>query len=319
MHQVTCVGIIVADVIAKTVNNLPKEGKLELIEKLELHIGGCASNASIDLEKIGIRAAIIGKVGNDGFGEFVMNEMKSNGVIVDGVVKGINSRTSASIVSINSNGERSFLHHLGANAEFCSDDINFSIIENSKIVFVAGALLMPSFDGNPTALLLKKAQDSNVITVMDTAWDSTGKWMHLIKPTLPYLDYFIPSFEEAEMISGKNEPEDIADIFLNEGVKTVVIKLGSKGCFIKNKDGLKYFIEAFRELNVLDTTGAGDAFAAGFIAGIINGWDLDKCGIFANAVGANCVTSIGATSGIIKMEDIIRFINSQNIKPNPFK
>jgi len=235
VHEVTCVGIIVADVIAKTVDNLPPEGKLDLIGQLELHLGGCASNTAVDLEKIGVKTAVIGRVGEDGFGAFVINEMNRNGVDAGGIKVSKTSKTSASVVLVHSNGERSFLHCLGANSDFSIDDLDFSIILNSKILFIAGALLMPKFDGNPSSEVLKKAQGAGITTVMDTAWDSKGKWMKLIEPCLPYLDYFIPSLEEAEMISGKNQPVEIADLFLHAGVKTVVIKLGSKGCFIKNK------------------------------------------------------------------------------------
>jgi sugar/nucleoside kinase (ribokinase family) len=308
MHGVTCVGNIVADIIAKTVDKLPEEGKLDLIEQIELHLGGCASNAAVDLQKLGVSAAVIGKVGNDGFGSFVINEMKNNGVNVEGIKKSDTSRTSASVVSVHSSGERSFLHHIGSNAEFSNDDIDFSVIQNSKIVFVAGALLMPAFDGEPSAEILKKSKEAGIITVMDTAWDSTGKWMEKIKPCLPHLDYFIPSYEEAEKISGKSNPEEIADVFLKEGTQTAVIKLGSKGCFIKNKNGDKYSIAAFEGIKAVDTTGAGDAFAAGFITGILNGWDLYSTGKFANAVGAHCVMALGATSGIKSKEEILKFI-----------
>jgi sugar/nucleoside kinase (ribokinase family) len=310
MHEVTCLGIIVADVIAKTVNTLPEEGKLDLIDQLELHLGGCASNAAVDLEKIGIKTAVIGKVGDDGFGSFVINEMKSQNVNVEGIKVSKASKTSASIVSVHSNGERSFLHHIGANADFVIDDINYAIILKSKVLFIAGALLMPRFDGIASAEVLKIAQGANKITVMDTAWDSTGKWMQNIKPCLQYIDYFIPSLEEAEMISGKSEPEDIADVFLEAGVKTAVIKLGSKGCYIKNKSHEQYNIEAFLGIKAVDTTGAGDSFAAGFITGILRGWDLPACGEFANAVGAHCVMKVGATSGIKKFDEIMDFINS---------
>ena len=309
MHEVTCVGIIVADVIAKTVDNLPPEGKLDLIGQLELHLGGCASNTAVDLEKIGVKTAVIGRVGEDGFGAFVINEMNRNGVDAGGIKVSKTSKTSASVVLVHSNGERSFLHCLGANSDFSIDDLDFSIILNSKILFIAGALLMPKFDGNPSSEVLKKAQGAGITTVMDTAWDSKGKWMKLIEPCMPYLDYFIPSLEEAEMISGKNQPIEIADLFLHAGVKTVVIKLGSKGCFVKNKVSGHYFIEAYKGINAVDTTGAGDSFAAGFITGLIKGWDLQTCGKFANAVGAHCVMKVGATSGIKKMDQILHFIS----------
>jgi sugar/nucleoside kinase (ribokinase family) len=310
MYEVTCLGIIVADVIARTVDKLPATGKLELIEQLELHLGGCASNAAVDLQKLGIKTAVIGKTGDDGFGSFVVNEMEKNGVNVQGVIKSKTSRTSASVVSVHSSGERSFLHQIGANADLSAADIDFSFIRDSKILFIAGALLMPSFDGEPAAELLKQAKNAGIITVMDTAWDSTGKWMDKIAPCLPYLDYFIPSYEEAEMIAGKNDPEEIAGVFLDAGVKNAVIKLGSKGCLVKNNRGEKELIEAFKGITAVDTTGAGDSFAAGFIAGLTKGWDIKKCCIFANAVGAHCVMKVGATTGIKPMNEILDFIKN---------
>lgn len=310
MHEVTCLGIIVADLIAKTVDKFPKEGELELVEQMELHLGGCASNSAVDLEIIGIKTAIIGRVGDDGLGTFVINNMEQKGVNVNGISVSKTSNTSASMVLVNSKSERTFLHQLGANADFFSDNISMSIILKSKFLFIAGALLMPKFDGVPTAELLKNVSETGIITIMDTAWDSTGKWMELIKPCLPYLDYFIPSFEEAEMITNKNQPEEIADVLLNGGVNTVVIKLGSKGCFIKNRRGEKYTIDAFKGIDAVDTTGAGDSFAAGFITGLTKGWDLKLCGKFANAAGALCVMKVGATSGIKKMDEILDFINN---------
>jgi len=149
--------------------------------------GGCASNAAVDLEKIGIKTAVIGRVGNDGFGSFVIDKMKQNGVNVEGIWVSNTSKTSASVVTIRSSGERSFLHHIGANADFMLDDVNFSIIHNSKVLFIAGALLMPRFDGSPSAKILKIARQEKIITVMDTSWDSTGKWMQQIKPCLSYI------------------------------------------------------------------------------------------------------------------------------------
>lgn len=308
MFEVTCLGIIVADAVARTVDSLPEEGKLQLVEQLELHTGGCATNTAIDLAKIGIKASVIGKIGNDGFGNFVINELRKQEVNTTGVkvIDGLN--TSSSVVIINSRGERSFLHCLGSNAQLMEEDIDFSIIKESKILFVAGSLLMPKFDGEPTARVLKRAKELGVYTALDTAWDSTGRWMNALAPCLPYLDLFIPSIEEAEMISGKKDVEEISDLFLDMGVKLAVIKLGKKGCFIKSSTGEKYTIPTYTDINPVDTNGAGDSFVAGFLTGVVQGWDLYKCGKFANAVGTHCVMQVGASSGIRSMNEILEFM-----------
>lgn len=314
MFDVACVGILVADVISKPVDVIPDRGKLGLIDKIELYTGGCAVSSAIDMAKIGLNVAIIGKIGNDGFGSFISGALKDENVDVTGLAIGEKSSTSASVVLSDPGGERTFLHCLGANAEFTDADVNFGIIENSKIVFIAGTMLMPAFDGKPCSRVLKKAREMGKYTVLDTAWDSKGRWMKLLEPCMEYIDLFIPSYEEAVMLSGKEEPEEIADVFLSMGVKTAVIKLGKDGCFIKAVNGEKYLIPTYSDILPVDTTGAGDSFVAGFLTGLTKGWNLYECGKFANAVGTHCVMSIGASTGIKTLEEIKEFMNRYDKK-----
>lgn len=310
MFDVACVGILVADAIAKPVDAIPARGKLGLIDRIELYTGGCAVNAAIDMAKIGLNVSIIGKIGNDGFGKFISGVLREENVDISGLVTGERSSTSASVVLSDSGGERTFLHCLGANAEFNDTDINYGIIGNSKIVFIGGTMLMPSFDGEPCTRVLKKSKDMGKYTVLDTAWDSKGRWMNVLEPCMPYIDLFIPSYEEAVCLSGKEEPEKIADVFLSYGVKVAAIKLGKDGCYLKAANGEKHLIPTYTDVRPVDTTGAGDSFVAGFLTGLTKGWNLYECGKFANAVGTNCVMTVGASTGIKKLEEIKKFMDS---------
>lgn len=309
MFDVTCIGILVADVIARTVNSLPECGKLNLVDRIDLHSGGCASNAAISMAKVGLKTAIIGRIGNDGFGRFLSGCLKEYKVDTTGLVIDNEVGTSSSVVTVNDLGERTFLHYTGANAVFSGKDINYDIIRNSKAVFVVGTMLMPEFDGLGCAEFLKKAREMGKITALDTAWDSQGRWMNVLRPCMPYIDLFMPSFEEAVQLGGKDRVEDLADVFLSMGVKTAVIKLGEKGCFIKDHSGYTQRIPAYKNIKAVDTTGAGDSFCAGFLTGIIKDWSLEKCGSFANATGAHCVMEVGATTGIKTFEEIYEFMN----------
>jgi sugar/nucleoside kinase (ribokinase family) len=312
MSKIVCLGIVVADVIAKPVDKFPDKGKLTLVDKIEMHTGGCAVNCSIDLARIGEDVGVMGLVGEDIFGDFVIKALKREGVNIDGMKRTSKGSTSVTLVFSGSDGERSFIHNVGTNGILTDEDVDYSIIEKCDILFIAGSLLMPSFDGEPTARVLKKAKEMGKYTILDTAWDSTGRWMKAIEPCLPHIDLFIPSYDEARMIAGMDAPEDIANLFLKMGVKNVVIKLGEKGCFIKNVD-VEYYIEAFK-VDTVDTNGAGDAFVAGFITGLVNGWDLKACGEFANAVGAHCIMKIGASQGVKSKEEILEFM--KNYKKN---
>jgi len=309
LFDVACIGILVADVISKPVDEIPERGKLGLIDSIELYTGGCAVNAAIDLAKIGLSTALIGKIGNDGFGKFISGTLKEAGVDISGLVVGEKSSTSASVVLSDPSGERTFLHCLGANAEFTDTDVNFNIIENSKIIFIGGSMLMSSFDGEACGRVLKRAKEMGKYTVLDTAWDSKGRWMEVLRPCMQYIDLFIPSYEEAVKLSGKEAPEEIADVFISMGVKIAVIKLGKDGCFIKTNNGEKHLIPTYSHIKPIDTTGAGDSFVAGFLTGVTKGWGMYECGKFANAVGTHCVMEVGASTGIKKLEEIKEFMS----------
>jgi sugar/nucleoside kinase (ribokinase family) len=308
MYEVACVGILCADVLAKPVDSLPEKGKLELVDKLQLQIGGCAANVAVDLSKIGIDTSIVGKIGDDGFGRFLLETLKNEKVDVLGLKVDRSVPTSASMVMIDSGGERSILHCLGSNGTFSYEDINFNVIKNSKILFIAGTFLMPEFDGTGAERLLKEAKQAGVLCCSDTAWDSTGQWMKKIEAMLKYLDWFMPSYDEANKLSEKSDPEEMAEVFLSKGAKNVLIKLGKDGCFVKPENHKGLFVPTYKDIKVVDTSGAGDSFCAGFVAGLSKGWDIEKCAKFANAVGAQCVMQIGTTTGIKSMSETLEFM-----------
>ncbi len=312
MIDVACIGILVADVIAKPVDSIPKPGLLERIDSISIYSGGCAMNAGIDMAKIGLRTAVLGKTGNDSFGTFLCDELAKYGVETKGVSKDTKVQTSASVVISASNGERSFLHTVGANGTFCYDDVNWEVIEDSKIVFVAGTMLMDAFDGADCARVLKKCKEMGKITVLDTAWDSRGRWMDVLAPCMPYIDVFMPSIDEAiELAGGEEDPAKIADIFFDMGVGQVVIKLGSRGCYLREtRDAEGVVIPCFT-VKAVDTTGAGDSFCAGFLSGMAKGLSFSECGRLANAVGAHCVQAMGASTGIRSYEEICNFMKAQ--------
>lgn len=312
MSRVICLGILVADMIAKPVNTLPEKGKLTLVDTIEMHTGGCATNTAISLAKLGEDVGVIGLVGNDGMGDFVESALRKHHVDIRGMKRTDLASTSTSIVLSNADGERSFVHSLGANGIFSANHVSWDVIRDAEILFIAGSLLLPSFDGTPTAEVLKRAKKMGKYTILDTAWDDTGRWMKSIDPCLPYLDLFIPSIEEAAMISGVDDEKQMAEIFMEKGVENVVIKLGSKGCYIKNQQA-EYYIPSY-SVEAIDTNGAGDSFVAGFITGLLNQWSIEKTGRFANAVGAHCVMEIGASSGIKDKKEILGFMERENIR-----
>ncbi len=303
--NVVCLGIMVGDFLVKPVENMPDRGKLILADRTELNIGGCAANTGVVLKKLGVDVAVIGKVGDDNLGKFMLGKLKEEGLDVSGMMIGKEANTSGTAVFIHSDGERSFLHSIGTNAHLKLAEINFDFVKQFSILHIAGALLMPGFDGDPLAETFKTAKEAGITTCLDTAWDSTGRWMSALEKSLPYVDYFLPSIEEARMITGKDKPEDVASFLLSKGVGNVGLKMGKEGSFIMNPSE-KHRCNAL-DITVVDTTGCGDAYTAGFIAGLARGFSFEKCGLLANLAGSKTATSIGSTSGVLSYEDLLEF------------
>jgi sugar/nucleoside kinase (ribokinase family) len=215
---------------------------------------------------------------------------------------------------VHGDGERTFLHCLGANAELTLDDIDERSALDCKVLLMAGAFLVPRLDGRPIASLLEKAQRSGVITCLDTAWDATGKWMDILAPCMPFIDYFVPSYHEAvKLLPGIEDPMALAAMFREMGAGCVVIKHGEHGCWITEDSGTCTVVPPF-DVNTVDALGAGDAWVSGFLAAMLNGLPLKECARFANAVGACCVTSLGATTGIRSYQETMEFMTRTNQK-----
>ena len=305
MKKVACVGILVADAIVEPVSSYPEKGVLVPVNSITMCTGGNAMTASINLKKLGVESAIIGMVGNDVFGEFLKNKLKEVNVDVNGLKVNDKVQTSTSVLMIDESGERSFFHCTGTNAVFSETDIDYETIRKYDLIFVTGSFLLDSFDGEGTMKFLKKCKEMGKTTFLDVCWDAKGKWGELLDMSLPYIDYFMPSIDEAVCITNKNEPDEIADVLVSKGTKNVIIKLGSKGSYLRKEGELKgkifkpYFVE-----NPVDTVGAGDSFCSGFLAEFARSGKLDDCMKIANSAGAHSVMEKGATAGMKTYEEI---------------
>ncbi|MBQ8338635.1 MAG: carbohydrate kinase family protein [Oscillospiraceae bacterium] len=309
MKKVLCVGSVTTDVIVSPVDNIPNPGELKAIKSASTHVGGCAANAANDLAKLGVPVVLSCKVGKDSFGDFVKSTAKANGVDVKGVVSG-DVDTTVSIVCVSSQGERSFLYNPGSAADFKLSDIPDELIDECDIVFVAGAMLLTSFDGAPCAELMRRAREKGKYTVMDTAWDFDDVWLPKIREVIPHLDLFMPSVDEAAKLTGLSpkDPDAIADKLFELGAENVIVKVGKHGALICEKNKERYTLPTYMSIKPVDSTGAGDSFCAGFLAGLAQGWDYKKSGQFANAVGTHCIQKIGASTGIVSIEETLKFM-----------
>jgi len=298
--DVVCVGLMVADIIAGPLDNFHFAVDTTRVESIAMQNGGDALNAAIVLGKLGVKSAIVGKIGDDDFGRFLLAKCRDAGVHAGGVVIAPGEKTSSVLVLRGKSGERVFIYHGGTNDRLCEDDIDFTFMGRAGIAHFGGVFALPALE-NGLANILRRVKQSGKTTTMDVTWDTRGKWLAAIKSALPHLDYFLPSINEARAITGKEKPGEIAAALLDLGVGTVIVKLGAAGCYARTA-GEELFAPGFIVPQVVDTTGAGDSFVAGFLAGLSRGWDLRACADFANAAGALCVMQTGATQGVVNFE-----------------
>ena len=309
--DVLSLGIYVVDVLGRPIDQFPEKGKLALFDELEIHTGGCANNTALVLARLGISAGAMGKIGTDAFGDLILQTLTDNDVDTAGMQQDANTSTSFTFVAVASDGERTFYHYIGANGELCEADLNWELIKITKILHIAGALVMPRFDGAPMANVLREAKSLGITISLDTAYDATGKWMETLAPCLHHVDIFMPSIVEAQQLTGMSEYREIAQ-FLRDtyNIQTIAIKMGENGSYVSTPE-TELLVPAY-SVKVVDATGAGDAYVAGFLAGTIMGWDLEATAELASAAGAACVTAIGTTAGIQNLEETLKISRQRN-------
>jgi len=301
--DVVTIGVVCADVMVKPVDSLPKRGSLGLAPQLELHLGGLAGVTAAVLCRLGAKTAFTGRLGQDGFGDFIISTLSAMGVDVSRVRRTSECGTSATVVLISSDGERTFLHHLGTNTLTGEEDVDWDLVSQAKVLHWGGTSITPSLDGKPIGRIFAKARELGVKTSMDTCFDGKGIWFPHIEHALPHLDIAMSSIEEARNYTGQETPKAIADFYRSYGVETVMVKMGSDGLYVQNATE-SYVIPAHK-VPVIDTTGAGDAACGGFLYGYIRGWDLRRCGQLANAAGALTVQVMGGAEGVRSLDQAL--------------
>lgn len=292
--SVLAIGQFVVDVLVKPVERYPPPDAADVVDCIRLDTGGCTLNAARVLHKLGVPVRLAGLVGDDRLGEFLLTEISREGLDTSGLKARRGVKTSSSIVLVSRFGERSFFHCPGATAETTLGDIDDRDLEWADIVHVAGASELNSLD---ITAFLKRAKELGKIVSLDVDYDPSARWGKLVRPWLPYLGYFLPSKKEAAAISGCSKLEEILQFFVESGVKTIVVKLGADGCIARSSEGRTLKHPAF-DVDLVDATGAGDAFVGGFLAGVSEGRALERCLRTGCAAGALTVTALGAGAGL---------------------
>jgi sugar/nucleoside kinase (ribokinase family) len=308
---VLCSGSIVFDTLVRPVDT-PQWGTTTLVETIESHLGGNGANTSLALATLGTPVRLLGAVGRDDQGRFLLESLRRAGVDLQGV-EVVDARTAASIVMVNAAGDRKFLHSVGASSAAFTAPVPFTraVTEQMSHYHLASLFVLPNLRAH-AAETLCRAHAAGLTTSLDTNWDPAGRWMEDLAPCLRHLDLMFLNEDEARMTTGYSEPAQAAEMLLRQGLRTAVLKLGGRGCAIY-ANGRELLCPAF-DVQAKDTTGAGDCFVAGFLSALSRSASLAEAGHFANAVAAFTVQRMGGAAGVPPYNEINTWMKTAKLR-----
>lgn len=309
--DVSVVGLYILDVLGRPVEAIPPGGQVAFIDEIRLTVAGTAGGTAIDCAKLGLKTRAIGAVGDDEKADFVLATLSRHDVDVAGMRRLSGVPTSATILNVRPNGDRPALHQRGASDAFTLTEADYPAALDAKFVHVGGMPLLAKFDGAPTTAFLKAAKAAGRITTFDLL-SATSATMATLRPSLPFIDYFVPSIEDAALMSGIDKPEEAARFFRDLGARNCLLTMGGEGCVVMT-DEATFRLPAF-DIVVKDTTGCGDAFTAGLIASFNRAWDIEKAARFASACGALVATGLGSDAGIVNFEATEKLMNTGRLR-----
>ncbi len=312
-NEVVCAGILVADHVSTPMDQLPPEGHLVAVDRMFLLTGGCAANVGVNIAKQGIGVGVLGKVGNDFFGRFVKEDLAAQGVDTGLIGTSEIEQTSQTMILLCKGQDRRFVHTFGANREFRASDVPLSALSSAKVLYLGGYLVMPGLIPGELAELFRRCRESGIRTVLDVVIPSGFRYAGELEPVLPHTDVFLPNDDEAQMLTGEVEPLRQAAALRRGGAGTVIITMGAHGLLAV--EGSRVFTMPHFPTEVVDQTGAGDAFCAGYISGMVRGEDLAGCLRYGSALGSSCVRSIGCYQGVFRGPEAMAFLAANSMQP----
>jgi len=295
--RVHCYGIMVLDALCGPLPHYPVP-KVEVqvnVRQVRLQPGGGAANSAAALAQIGLPVSLFTKIGTDAVGDLALQQIGRYGVDTDGVIRSDTESTPFTFVGVHPDGERSFVHVPGANRSLRVSDFPEGRLLAAPFLFYQDQWVLPASDGQPGAELLAKARARGVVTLLDECW-GLGPRADTLEAMLPHVDYVLPSYDDLLAIYPGLDPAAMGTHLRHLGAGCAVLKLGPRGCLVC--DGGEPLAVPSCAGTIVDTTGAGDCFDAGFIAGLAHGLAAREAAVLGNRAAAACIAHVGGACGI---------------------
>ena len=300
--DVLAIGELNVDLILNGIDGFAEIGKEKLASNMSLTLGSSTAIFAANLSSLGSKVGFLGKIGKDSFGELVINSLMERGIDTSMVIVEEGIATGATII-LNYDEDRAMVTHPGAMDFLTIQDISDEHLMQAKHIHFSSIFLQPGIR-NDIHKLFARAKKLGLTTSLDTQWDPAEKWDFDYKSILPNVDVFLPNETELLHLTGTSKINDAFEK-LRPYAQNIVVKRGTKGSILHQKNGEILELPAYLNRSVVDAIGAGDSFNAGFIFKFVKGAALQECQDFGNLTGALNTTSAGGT-GAFRSKSQIR-------------
>lgn len=307
MTDVLCFGNLQLDVLCRTVTALPPPGGLRMIESVDFVLSGNGGNVAAVLGRLGVSVELAGYSGADPIGEQFRSMLAAEGVGLERLLRHPSMGTGTSVIAVAPNGERSIVFVNGANDAFQLEDVPDTWLQRRRLVAVTSLFVLPQFTGAAAGRLFARARAAGATTLLNICWDAQGQGLPFLAPTLAEADYFVLNYDEGRQLVSATEPERILAALQEHTPGVVVLTLGERGCCLGTTTGIQ-FIPAV-PVQAVDSTGAGDSFVGGLIAGLVRGYAPEAAARLACRVAAYAVTGPGSYGRIPRHIALDRWLN----------
>ncbi|WP_020135386.1 carbohydrate kinase family protein [Streptomyces sp. 351MFTsu5.1] len=307
--NVVTMGVHVLDVLVRPVEEIPEGQGATLVEDIRMTAAGTAAGTALTLAKLGASVRTTGAIGTDPTGDLLIQLLRTAGIDTELLVRRRDTATSASVLPIRPNGDRPSLHLLGANITYGLDDIPWDAVAEASHLHLGG----PELIGADVAVrVLAHARDHGVVTSVDLLAPGYLGTFDQIEPLLPYIDFLLPNEDQ---VVGFSEEDDLvtgARKFLAGGVGLVAVTRGGEGALLVTAEDTET-VPAF-EVEVVDTTGCGDAFSAGFLRGLSLGRTPREAAVLGSAAAALVAQGLGSDHGEFDLAEADEFAMTTKIR-----
>jgi sugar/nucleoside kinase (ribokinase family) len=291
---VVCAGILVSDLFVPPLPEIPRPGQIVSMEPPLYQSGGCAANTGIDLASLGVRVRVSGRVGSDALGQEIIDELAASGVDTAGIVRSTTSTTSQTVVLSVIGDDRRFMHCIGANAEYVAAEID-AAAKGASILVIGGFLVLPRIESAELTKVIDRARAAGTRVLLDVVVPlGQGGVADQVKPLLTHIDGFLPNEDEAAVITGESDPIAQAKTLVAWGCPWVAITCGTEGAIYA--DSTQTIQVEPLAIDYVDGSGAGDAFTAGIVIGMLRQWPIEDTLRYAAALGASVCRGLGCHS-----------------------